>query len=310
MLNTFENIVSVATTPNDDATIGRRACAFDALPAPAAVLDPDGVVVETNQAWRLFAILNNGPTLTTGVGVNYLDTCDRAALAGDTLAGEVAIGLRTVLCGERDRFDYEYPCPSPGEDRWFLMQAASAPVRDGAGAVVFHVDVTSRRLLQERLREEADQDPLTGLANRRAGRRFMGRLLKDRRQPISSVTVLAGDLDGFKEVNDSLGHAAGDQLLTQVRARAGRVLRDGDLLCRFGGDEFVLVCPDLPVEEAENVAARLEAAIAMPFQVGSTEVSVGISVGLAISRPDSTVDQLLAEADKAMYNRKVGKRSA
>ena len=289
------------------SAIARRACAFDALGAQAVVLNGDGVVVETNQAWRLFGRLGGAATDSIAAGVNYLDVCDRSAAAGDTSALAVAHGLRSILAGEHSRFDFEYPCPSPLEDRWYLMQAASAPVEDGAGLVVFHIDITARRRLQDRLRALADQDPLTGIANRRAGRHLIDDLLQTARRQGGSVTVLFIDLDGFKAVNDSLGHSAGDELLSQVTERATRFIRTGDVLCRFGGDEFVLAFPGLDSADADRVAQRVTKAMAVPFQIGSAEVKIGASVGLVMSEAGVTLDELLGTADHAMYQAKAAK---
>ena len=278
-----------------------RSFAFDHLSAIAAVLDGSGVIVDTNEAWRLFAHLNDGPVPSTGVGVNYLDVCDRAAAAGADGAAEVAAGLRQILDGRRERFDLEYPCASPAEDRWFMLQAASAPVTHAAGVVLFHVNMTARKLLENRLAIQAEHDQLTGLANRRVAVRFVTEQLALSRAAGDQVWVLFLDLDGFKAVNDTFGHHAGDELLVQVTERALRAIREGDLLCRFGGDEFFVACPGLDEAGANALAARLREVMSRPFQVGADEVAIGASVGLASSDDDSTVDSLLRVADTDMY---------
>lgn len=278
-----------------------RSFAFDRLSGIAAVLDESGTIVDTNEAWRLFAHLNDGSSMNTGTGVNYLDVCERAAEAGVDAASSVASGLNQILAGEREHFDFEYPCPSPNQDRWFMLQASSAPVSDGGGVVLFHVDITGRKMLEASLGELAEHDELTGLPNRRAAVRFIRDQLTDARYSAVSLWVLFLDLDGFKAVNDTHGHHVGDELLAQVAVRARRTVRDGDLLARFGGDEFVLACPDLQEDEANAIAARLRAVMAEPFQVGAAEVVIGASVGLASSEPASTVDSLLEAADRGMY---------
>jgi len=234
-----------------------RAAAFDRLGACAAVLDSNGVIVDTNRAWRLFAHLNDGAALSTGIGVNYLDVCDRAAAAGVHVSGDVASGLRQILSGERDQIDAEYPCPSPTEDRWFLLQASALPVCDGAGAAVFHVDITPRKQLTDRLGVLADHDPLTGLPNRRAAARYLDESLALARTTDAPVWVLFIDIDEFKAVNDTFGHHVGDELLIKVGLRAGRALRGDDLLCRLGGDEFVVICAGSAREQVLVPADRL-----------------------------------------------------
>jgi diguanylate cyclase (GGDEF)-like protein len=282
-------------------TLELRSFAFDHLSAIAAVLDGAGVIVDTNEAWRLFAHLNGGSIQSTGLGVSYLDVCDRAAASGANGAAAAAAGLRRILDGECDRFDLEYPCASPAEDRWFLLQAASAPVADGTGVVLFHVDMTARKLLEDCLAVRAEHDDLTGLANRGVAVRYVTEQLAAARVSGAQVRVLFFDLDGLKSVNDTHGHHAGDELLVQVAARARRALREGDLLCRFGGDEFFLACPGLDQVGATALAARLRDVMSQPFQVGAAEVSIGASVGVASSDADSTVDSLLRMADSEMY---------
>ena len=98
------------TRPESIAAL--RSSAFDRLSACAAVIDGYGAILDTNEAWRLFAHLNGGSTATTGPGTNYLTVCDRSAIPA---AIAVAQGLRQILAGDRERFEYEYPCPSPIE---------------------------------------------------------------------------------------------------------------------------------------------------------------------------------------------------
>lgn len=282
-------------------TSALRSFAFDRLSAIAAVLDSTGTIVDTNEAWRLFALLNDGSASTTGPGISYLDVCDQAAAAGVDGASVIARALREILAGTRDHFDLEYPCPSPAEDRWFLFQASSAPVDNGGGAVLFHVDLTSRKLREERFAAQAEMDELTGLPNRRAAVRLINEELADAQLTGAQVWVHFFDLDGFKTVNDCYGHHVGDDLLVKVAMRARKAVREQDRLCRLGGDEFVLVCPDLGHKAAGALSSRLRQVMSQPFQFGSMEVKVGASVGFAASHADSTVDDLLGAADAQMY---------
>ncbi len=275
-----------------------RSFAFDRLGAIAAILDDTGTIVDTNAGWRLFTHLNDGAPERTGRGVDYLASCDRAAANGSSHASDAAAGLRQILAGERDHFDLEYPCPSPTEDRWFMLQAASAPVADGGGVVLFHVDISARKLREIELTTQAEYDDLTGLPNRRAVTSFIQRHLTSVDEPLWLLFV---DLDGFKAVNDTYGHHVGDELLVKVAARARRTVRQGDLLCRLSGDEFVLACPGIGDDRASEIATRLRDVMAEPFQVGAAQVRIGASVGVASSDPTSTVASLLSSADSAMY---------
>lgn len=278
-----------------------RAAAFDRLGASAVVVDGDGVIIDTNQAWRLFAYLNDGSIDTTGVGTNYLDVCDRAAAAGAIAGASVADSLRQVLRGEREHVDVEYPCPSPTEDRWYLMQASALPASDGSGAVVFHIDVTAHKQLTDRLEALASHDSLTGLPNRRAAVEYLEEQLAIARGSDELVWVLFIDLNEFKAVNDTYGHHVGDELLVKVGVRARRAIRDGDLLCRLGGDEFVVICPGLDRVDANRLGDRLRDVMSAPFQVGEVEVFGRVSVGMASSDATSTAESMLRAADTQMY---------
>lgn len=170
-------------------------------------------------------------------------------------------------------------------------------------------DVTDRRRTESRLAHQATHDPLTGLPNRV--------LLEDRlhqangrlRRGTESVTVMFVDLDGFKAINDDLGHAAGDEVLVEVGQRLRTLMREVDTVARLGGDEFVIVCEDLPEGEVPAVLERLEAALAVPMLVRGSAVTVGASVGVARTRePNLEAADLLSQADQDMYRVKVERR--
>jgi len=276
-----------------------RSNAFEQLNACAALLDGGGVIVDTNEAWRLFAHLNDGEPSATGVGVNYLDVCDRAAAVsgGGAAAASVGAGLRSILAGDCTRFDFEYPCGTPSEERWHRLQASSAAVSGGSGVVLFHVDITAIKLREIQLEHQAERDSLTGLPNRAGAHRYLTAALAGG----ESVTVMFVDLDGFKLVKDNHGHHAGDELLAKVSSRLRGAVRAGDTVCRFGGDEFVVICSGLGPEQASSIKARMAEVMAPPFQVGADAIEVGASVGWATSAPGSTVESLLRSADAEMY---------
>jgi diguanylate cyclase (GGDEF)-like protein len=151
------------------------------------------------------------------------------------------------------------------------------------------------------VREQARTDELTGLPNRRA-------LMDGARQMLATATarhpaaLLLLDLDGFKEVNDSLGHHAGDSLLRQVGPRLHGDLRASETLARLGGDEFAVLLPDVTLDEAQERAARLRELLLQPFTVEGTRLHVGVSIGVATAPvPAATVQELLRCADVAMY---------
>ena len=265
---------------------------LDSLYDAAAVLDPSGIIVAVNAAWERFRILNGGGA-TCGVGADYLDVCATAAAAGCHDALLVYEGVRDVLAGQRAMFELEYPCPSPAEDRWFLQRIT--PLHGVKGVVVSHVDITRRKHAERQLSETASRDSLTGLLNRT--------VIED--VCPTNIAVLFIDLDGFKSVNDRLGHATGDDVLARAANRILHHTRPADRVARVGGDEFLVILHDLaPDETAEAVASRIEDALSAPYQVGPETIRVGASVGIAYGTPDEAVSVVVARADSAMYDRK------
>ncbi|MBB3182832.1 diguanylate cyclase (GGDEF)-like protein/PAS domain S-box-containing protein [Halomonas fontilapidosi] len=185
-----------------------------------------------------------------------------------------------------------------------------APVRDEEGRVSHYVgiqhDISEHKAYEARLAYHASHDALTGLANRA--------LLEDRlahdfelaRRQGQLLAVLFVDLDEFKPINDSLGHAIGDQLLRGVAKRLSAAMRAGDTLARLGGDEFVILLPDLHNEEqALHVVERLLTIIARPYRVGEHELSLSCSIGIAVSNTEVAQPlELIQQADMAMYRAK------
>ena len=276
---------------------------LDALPAATAVLDRDGVIRAVNRTWRMFAVDNGGSERTTGVGVDYLGVCDRAAADGSVDAGAAAAAVRSVLEGETVERELEYPCPSPAVSRWFLMRATSL-AGERPGAMVSHVNTTRRRAAEQDLMRRASQDPLTGLDNRAQLRRRLAIALAARAtdgRGQREVGVLALDLDGFKAVNDTYGHAAGDEVLLEVGRRLRTVVRPDDAVARPGGDEFAVVAAGVSGHELFGLERRVLSALRRPHRVHGDLVVVGASVGAHLAATDDDVASTLHAADRKMY---------
>jgi diguanylate cyclase (GGDEF)-like protein len=160
--------------------------------------------------------------------------------------------------------------------------------------------------LHEELRRQAFHDGMTRLANRALFTDRLDHALARSGRGPGRVAVLFADIDGFKAVNDQLGHVRGDQVLVAIAERISGCLRTADTVARLGGDEFAVLLEDqVDPGEAEHVARRIVDAVREPILLGETQVSVGISIGIAFSNADaSTADALLRDADAAMYHAK------
>ena len=167
-------------------------------------------------------------------------------------------------------------------------------------------DITDRHAAEEAVRFQALHDTLTGLANRSLLMEQLEREVALGLRHRGSFAVIYIDLDGFKPVNDRLGHAAGDALLTQVAERLRNCTRESDITCRQGGDEFVVLVPQAgPIPELETLGAKLLAQLQQPFSLESSTVQINASIGIA-RFPDhgDSADALLQAADAAMYRAK------
>jgi diguanylate cyclase (GGDEF)-like protein/PAS domain S-box-containing protein len=222
------------------------------------------------------------------------------------LVPEDQLPLMRALRGEQVRGQVVRFVRRDGSVLWVEVRARSLHAEDGSlyGAVASYDDVTVRVEEDRRTRHEADHDALTGLANRRALERTLGPALVRAGARGRAVAVIMLDLDGFKAINDTHGHAAGDEALREVARRLRRCVRERDLVARLGGDEFVVVLSDHGERSGavQDTVARIGEALAERFEVAGTEVTLGAAVGVAAFPADAAgVAGLLAHADRAMY---------
>ncbi|HEU0078350.1 MAG TPA: EAL domain-containing protein [Longimicrobiaceae bacterium] len=200
-----------------------------------------------------------------------------------------------------------------GEYRWMLSRGVALPGVDGGSARMAGslTDVTERRRVEEQLLRNALYDGLTGLPNRAL---LMDRLelavRRRKRHQDTAFAVLFVDLDRFKVVNDGLGHAVGDDLLVGVARRLEVGLRQEDTVARLGGDEFVVLLDEVEdAGEATRVAERILAELERPFELGSYQIFSSASIGIALGGGEVRADDLLRDADTAMYRAKAEGKS-
>jgi diguanylate cyclase (GGDEF)-like protein/PAS domain S-box-containing protein len=197
-----------------------------------------------------------------------------------------------------------------GEPRYLEIKLLPHIGHDGKvlGCFAVTTDITEHKLAAERIQRVAHHDSLTGLPNRLLFNDRLNQAINLAKRGSRQVALLYLDLDKFKPVNDSLGHAAGDELLQAVTARIRHQVRESDTVARVGGDEFAVILPDIARrEEAETVARKIIAVLATPFQLGSQaqSVDIGTSIGIALYPADARdADGLVKAADAAMYSAK------
>lgn len=268
-----------------------------------AVLDKQGKVLHANSAWRQ---LQHDLGLDEAKEVVSSSMFDACHLPNRQCDGALAVkgGLEDVLSGSREVFTLEYSCFDGVHERWFNVRIT--PLQDVAAcAVVAFQEVTEDKQREESIRHMAYHDPLTGLANRRLFREHAEHVLSLAKRNFQNVAVVALDLNGFKEINDTYGHELGDELLIAVSKRLEEVFRATDVVARLGGDEFVVLLSNIKVDEVMEVLKRSQKVLQEPYRVHNQTVYVGASIGTAFFPQHATsVKRLMRCADTAMYHAK------
>ncbi|MDP9429935.1 MAG: EAL domain-containing protein, partial [Actinomycetota bacterium] len=280
---------------------------LDALPSPTLLIDAGGTVLLANTAWQNAADVLGDDRMRIGVDGNYFAMARR--LNGEDSTSTLIEQLRALSRGERSSVQADYALELPGGTHWIHLQASRV---DQAGQVVVtHTDVTTRVAAERASDWRARHDTLTELPNRA----HLHELIDAELQQLDRgpVSVLFLDIDGFKDVNDSLGHDAGDDLLRQIAQRLAGVTRAADTVGRLGGDEFVVLCRDCDTTGAEALADRCRASIDRPFDLGGRMVRLGVSIGISTAAESGSTrvrsTDLVRDADLAMYAAKAAGRN-
>jgi diguanylate cyclase (GGDEF)-like protein len=298
---------------------------LDALPDSTAVLDHDGGILAVNRAWRMFAVDNGGQTGATGVGMNYLELCERSAADGCADATAAAAGLRAVLDGSAVHRELEYACPSPAVNRWFLLRITPL-AGDKTGALASHSNITRRKVAEQELALRAAADPLTGLANRGLLRTRLSAALAGRRNPdglaalgdladlaagpadlvVSPADLMAAstgllylDVDKLPVINDSYGQAAADEVLLTIGHRLTSQVRVGDTVSRLGGGQFAVLAPRISGGALDALRCRVAAALEQPHLIHGHLVRIPVRVGTHLAALGDPADGALRRAGVA-----------
>jgi diguanylate cyclase (GGDEF)-like protein/PAS domain S-box-containing protein len=284
-----------------------RRSAFSNAPMGIGLTTPAGILVDANPA--LCTMLGRTAEELHGHSVLQLVHPEGVAAASEAHRAIGAAGSR----------------PMRHETRLIRADGTEVPVQvtasrveetaDGQAAhlVMIVEDITERKELEAQLVHRSLHDPLTGLPNRLLFQDRLWHALERGHRERTPTCVLIMDLDGFKAINDRLGHPMGDLVLVAFAGRLRSVLRASDTAARLGGDEFSIVCENSEPSDAEVLADRLRAAVTEPLSLSGTTVSVGISIGIGSApggeEPGEVYERVVREADDAMYaNKARGRR--
>lgn len=284
-----------------------------------AVINHEGVITAINSSWRRFSMENSREpgemAPGTDVGANYLAvSCNSKSKDPMNELNQVCQGIRAVLDGTSKFFTFEYPCHAPHEERWFIMSVTPLSFDKGS-AVIVHSDITARKLSEIKVQNLAFYDTLTNLPNRRLlGERMVSSLAGAKRSGFFGALMVL-DLDNFKTLNDTAGHAFGDLLLIEVAKRLSQAVREIDTVARLGGDEFVVILNTLhedkaiAQEQAMMVAEKIRESLSREYHLASDEPTkpfithrCSASIGMVLFGKEAhSHSELLRNADRAMY---------
>ena len=269
---------------------------FDYSPEGIIVADPKGRVTKVNPAYRRIAGNESAQVVGKQLAEILFTESKSPSSVLDMLQGS-------------DQTQWEQWCRS-NTGRRYAARISVSVVRDHTGSIQHYValvaDVTQRKLDEEKIIYQANYDQLTSLPNRTLFMDRLTRLVLESRRAKTSGGLMFIDLDGFKAINDTLGHDAGDELLRATARRLEKCVREADTVARLGGDEFTVIMPLIDNFDAAGfVAGRIIKSLTEPFDLGGREGNVSASIGISLLPAQAnTADDLLHNSDVAMYQAK------
>lgn len=284
--------------PRDTVVDLRDPHVMDVLPVGVIFADAQGRATAANRTWEDLS----GIDRRAAEGFGWLDAVD---------PGDRPHVLEQVRAAAEDGAFISTELQLVSGDRpwtwWWIARTRLAE----PSVVMAVADADAEHRAKEDLLHQAIHDPLTGLVLRGHFSEELERALASLARHPAHLAVLYIDLDGFKGVNDTYGHAAGDALLIAVARALTRAVRPEDTVARVGGDEFAVICDRLEQPSAaERIAGRVRAALDAPFDVGVGTVRLSAAIGVALADPGDSSDTIIDRADRAMYRAKRGAGSA
>ncbi len=271
-----------------------------------AILSDDGAIVVTNTAWQNSLRHDRaGPYDIAGRHVREAFRSVDSGASSDL--AWILQGIEGVLQGRLPGFDFEYRAGRSARVRWLHLSAT--PLPEGPwGALITRRDITLQKTSEAGLLSRANNDALTGIANRSYFLLEGALMLALAKRNVWHPALVYLDIDDFKGINDEYGHAVGDAVLERVGARLQRLTRESDLVARLGGDEFVVLLSNVTVENSGRIVQVYRRSLAQPPIIDGMPIIIQASFGVAHYPADGvTVEALLAVADRAMYIHKASR---
>lgn len=297
----YAGLVALMTAEQANAELAAR---FDAalahMPHGLCTIDEAGKVIIAN---RRTAELFGATIEMLRLNVPLPEFIGHVGLArfGETLRRQLVTRCTEWLSANRGPLDIAL-------DDGRQLEMTRNPVPDGSAVIIIE-DVTERRASEKQVLHLARHDPLTGLANRRYLQEQMEQWLLRAGDGSLTLAMLFLDLDGFKAVNDYLGHDAGDEVLRAVALRLEKTLRHGETIARLGGDEFAMIVEHATSGACKALAGRIIQRLSEPYRLsGGATATIGVSIGLAFAQRGETLEQLMKRADRALYEAKAAGR--